>query len=224
MPCAWPWHRLFGSFPVRIGICREPPVSSSSALAASLDAMRLGGSNPGTARRHGSAVTRRVARRSPPHSSRRFPHQHAQICACARARSAASSAFACPSPATVRASYYGPGFNSRRTASGSIFRQGDFTAAHRSWRFGTKVRVTNLRNGRDVVVTIADRGPYVRGRQPGSLRRRGPGHRRDRRGLGPPRSDVRNRRTRSRASGSLRRVDRGQDLVERGAHAVGVGR
>ena len=38
------------------------------------------------------------------------------------------------------------------------------TAAHRSWRFGTKVRVTNLRNGRAVVVTITDRGPYVRGR------------------------------------------------------------
>ena len=77
---------------------------------------------------------------------------------------AASAACACPSPTTVRASYYGPGFNGRRTASGRIFRQGDLTAAHRSLRFGTKVRVTNLRNGRDVVVTITDRGPYVRGR------------------------------------------------------------
>ena len=76
----------------------------------------------------------------------------------------ASVACACPSPTTVRASYYGPGFTGRRTASGRVFRQGDFTAAHRSWRFGTKVRVTNLRNGRDVVVTITDRGPYVRGR------------------------------------------------------------
>ena len=77
---------------------------------------------------------------------------------------AASAACACPSSTTVRASYYGPGFNGRRTASGRIFRQGELTAAHRSWRFGTKVRVTNLRNGRDVVVTITDRGPYVRGR------------------------------------------------------------
>ena len=76
----------------------------------------------------------------------------------------ASVACACPSPTTVRASYYGPGFNGRRTASGRIFRQGELTAAHRSLRFGTKVRVTNLRNGRDVVVTITDRGPYVRGR------------------------------------------------------------
>ena len=77
---------------------------------------------------------------------------------------AASAACACPSPTTTRASYYGPGFHGRRTASGRIFDQGDLTAAHRSWGFGTKVRVTNLRNGRNVVVTITDRGPYVRGR------------------------------------------------------------
>jgi rare lipoprotein A len=71
---------------------------------------------------------------------------------------------ACPSTTTTRASYYGPGFHGRRTASGRIFNQGALTAAHRSWSFGTKVRVTNLRNGRNVVVTITDRGPFVRGR------------------------------------------------------------
>jgi len=76
----------------------------------------------------------------------------------------ASTALACPEPATTRASYYGPGFNGRRTASGRVFRQLELTAAHRTWSFGTQVRVTNLRNGRDVVVTITDRGPYVRGR------------------------------------------------------------
>lgn len=76
----------------------------------------------------------------------------------------ASGAHACPEPTTTRASYYDGGFNGRKTASGRVFRQGELTAAHRSWRFGTKVRVTNLRNGRDVVVTITDRGPYVRGR------------------------------------------------------------
>jgi rare lipoprotein A len=75
-----------------------------------------------------------------------------------------SIAYACPESATTRASYYGAGFNGRRTASGEVFRPSDLTAAHRSWRFGTKVRVTNLRNGRAVVVTITDRGPYVRGR------------------------------------------------------------
>src|SRR5262245_52213466 len=77
---------------------------------------------------------------------------------------AASAIAACPDETVTRASYYGPGFNGRRTASGNIFRQHELTAAHRSWRFGTKVRVTNLRNGRNVVVTINDRGPYVKGR------------------------------------------------------------
>jgi rare lipoprotein A len=75
-----------------------------------------------------------------------------------------SIAYACPDSATTRASYYGRGFNGRRTASGQVFRQYQYTAAHRTWRFGTEVRVTNLRNGRNVVVTITDRGPYVRGR------------------------------------------------------------
>src|SRR4029450_8986234 len=77
---------------------------------------------------------------------------------------AASAASACPYQTVTRASYYGPGFNGRRAASGDIFRQHELTAAHRTLRFGTKVRVTNLRNGRNVVVTITDRGPYVRGR------------------------------------------------------------
>ncbi|MFG1479528.1 septal ring lytic transglycosylase RlpA family protein [Xanthobacter sp. V4C-4] len=59
------------------------------------------------------------------------------------------------------ASYYWQG---QGTASGERFKPGDMTAAHRSLPFGTKVRVTNLRNGKSVVVRINDRGPYVRGR------------------------------------------------------------
>jgi rare lipoprotein A len=51
-----------------------------------------------------------------------------------------------------------------RTASGARLNPGAFTAAHRSLPFGSKVRVTNLKNGRSVVVTINDRGPFVRGR------------------------------------------------------------
>ncbi|MBL1210166.1 septal ring lytic transglycosylase RlpA family protein [Geminocystis sp. GBBB08] len=62
------------------------------------------------------------------------------------------------------ASWYGPGFHGRRTASGERYNQHDFTAAHRSLPFGTRVQVTNLRNGRSVVVRINDRGPHVRGR------------------------------------------------------------
>lgn len=53
---------------------------------------------------------------------------------------------------------YGP------TASGQKFNRGALTAAHKTLPFGTKVRVTNRRNGRSVVVTINDRGPFVRGR------------------------------------------------------------
>ncbi len=61
------------------------------------------------------------------------------------------------------ASYYGTELGSQ-TASGARFNPSAMTAAHRSLPFGTKVRVTNKRNGRSVVVTINDRGPFVRGR------------------------------------------------------------
>ena len=60
---------------------------------------------------------------------------------------------------TGKASYYG---GRGRTASGGHV--GAFTAAHRSLPFGTKLRVTNLHNRRSVVVTVNDRGPFVRGR------------------------------------------------------------
>tara|TARA_B100002051_G_scaffold121354_1_gene115556 strand:- start:312 stop:776 length:465 start_codon:yes stop_codon:yes gene_type:complete len=58
------------------------------------------------------------------------------------------------------ASWYGPGFYGRTTANGEHFRKGTLTAAHRTLPFGTKVRVTNLSNGRSVVVRINDRGPF----------------------------------------------------------------
>jgi len=59
-----------------------------------------------------------------------------------------------------QASWYGPGFYGNRTASGDLFRPGTLTAAHRTLPFGTKVRVTNLNNGRSAVVRINDRGPF----------------------------------------------------------------
>ena len=61
---------------------------------------------------------------------------------------------------TSYASYYHDKFNGKRTASGEVFNNSKFTAAHRTLRFGTKVKVTNLRNGESVVVTINDRGPF----------------------------------------------------------------
>jgi rare lipoprotein A len=63
-----------------------------------------------------------------------------------------------------RASWYGPGFHGRRTASGETFNTNDMTAAHRTLPFGTKVRVVNKKTGRSVVVRINDRGPYAHGR------------------------------------------------------------
>ncbi|MGC1219811.1 MAG: septal ring lytic transglycosylase RlpA family protein [Phormidesmis sp.] len=58
------------------------------------------------------------------------------------------------------ASWYGPGFNGRRTASGEVFNQNAITAAHRTLPFGTRVLVTNLNTGQQVTVRINDRGPY----------------------------------------------------------------
>lgn len=59
------------------------------------------------------------------------------------------------------ASWYGGKFHGRRTANGERFDMNEMTAAHRSLPFGTRVRVTNERNGRSVVVRINDRGPFV---------------------------------------------------------------
>lgn len=62
------------------------------------------------------------------------------------------------------ASWYGADFHGRQTASGEPFDMYAFTAAHRSHPFGTRVRVTDLASGRQVVVRINDRGPFARGR------------------------------------------------------------
>ena len=63
-----------------------------------------------------------------------------------------------------KASYYGARHHGHKTASGERFDQNALTAAHRSLPFGSRVRVTNLRNDKSVVVRINDRGPYARGR------------------------------------------------------------
>jgi rare lipoprotein A len=62
------------------------------------------------------------------------------------------------------ASWYGPGFNGKKTASGDLFDESKFTAAHKTIPLGSKARVTHLGNGRSVEVLINDRGPYAPGR------------------------------------------------------------
>src|SRR5271166_4984761 len=69
------------------------------------------------------------------------PHAHAEVASC-----------------------YGREHGQTRTAEGHLYDPSRLTAAHRALPFGTAIRVTNLRNGRSVIVRINDRGPFVRGR------------------------------------------------------------
>ena len=65
---------------------------------------------------------------------------------------------------TGRASWYGDVHQGKKTASGEIYDMHTLTAAHRTLPFGTRVRVTNIDNGRSVVVRVNDRGPFAHGR------------------------------------------------------------
>ena len=62
------------------------------------------------------------------------------------------------------ASWYGPGFHGRLTANGERFDMNELTAAHKTLPFGTRVLVHNPRTGKEVVVRINDRGPFIKGR------------------------------------------------------------
>ena len=65
----------------------------------------------------------------------------------------------------VEASYYSDKLNGRKTASGQVFSNKKYTAAHKKLKFGTKVKVTNLANNKSVIVTINDRGPHTKKRE-----------------------------------------------------------
>lgn len=91
---------------------------------------------------------------------------------------AAGFAVACTGPPAVQpmrsvdtgwieegeASWYGPGFHGKQTASGEVYDMDALTAAHRELPFGSHVKVVNLENGREVQVRINDRGPFAKGR------------------------------------------------------------
>jgi rare lipoprotein A len=62
------------------------------------------------------------------------------------------------------ASYYANSFAGKRTANGETFNPGNLTAAHRTARFGSHIRVTHMGNGKSVIVRVNDRGPFVRSR------------------------------------------------------------
>lgn len=65
---------------------------------------------------------------------------------------------------TGMASFYNDKFEGKTTASGEVFSQSKLTAAHKTLPFKTKIKVTNLANNRSVIVTVNDRGPFVKGR------------------------------------------------------------
>ena len=64
----------------------------------------------------------------------------------------------------MKASWYGPNFHGRQTANGEIYNQYELTAAHKSMKFGTLLRLTNPENNKSIIVRVNDRGPYVDGR------------------------------------------------------------
>lgn len=66
---------------------------------------------------------------------------------------------------SVHASYYADKFNGKRTASGIRFSNSDYTAAHKKFPFGTKLKITNEVNGKSIYVEVTDRGPFVRSRE-----------------------------------------------------------
>jgi rare lipoprotein A len=63
------------------------------------------------------------------------------------------------------ASYYHNRFNGHKTASGEVFSNNKLTAAHRTYPFGTYLKVTNVANGKSVVVKVNDRGPFTKGKE-----------------------------------------------------------
>ena len=67
---------------------------------------------------------------------------------------------------TGKASYYAKKFSGRKTASGERLHHDSLTCAHRTYPFGTQLKVTNPANGKTVIVRVTDRGPYVKGRNP----------------------------------------------------------
>lgn len=86
------------------------------------------------------------------------------MAACTSQRPPGESAIGPYKPQVGVASWYGPGLQGARTASGEKFDQDQLTAAHPSWPLQSLAQVTNLENGRQVVVRVNDRGPFAKDR------------------------------------------------------------
>ena len=116
-----------------------------------------------------AATSRRAAKRSAtrrtaasrPATRRRQATRRQQAQVPVKRRATTSASLSSGGGSHGIASYY---WQPQRVASGGMFNPNALTAAHRTLPFGTKVRVTNKRNGKSVVVTINDRGPFIKGR------------------------------------------------------------
>lgn len=64
-----------------------------------------------------------------------------------------------------KASWYADQFHGKKTASGEEYDMNDYTAAHKTLPFGTKVKITNKKNGKSVIIEVNDRGPFVKTRE-----------------------------------------------------------
>ncbi len=109
-----------------------------------------------------------VAHQAPPPISRRNPPQPSSDSSAAAPRASAPSIDNTSGPPiyteTGLASWYGPNYNRRAAADGTVYDQDGMTAAHRTLPMGSTVRVTNLATGQQVYVRITDRGPFAPGR------------------------------------------------------------
>jgi len=65
----------------------------------------------------------------------------------------------------MRASWYGPRFHGKHTANGEVYDEQAYTAAHRTFKFGTLLRLKNAKNGKSIIVRVNDRGPFKSKRQ-----------------------------------------------------------
>ena len=146
----------------RSSLARPGRIALAAAAAAALAAVPLGAALAESAT--GDAVETAAAVES-------VPMVEPLTAPTAAAPAPAPEAAPLPAPAPVTrtlgsgmASYYGAELHGRRTASGERFDMHEFTAAHRTLPFGTRVVVTNPSNGRSVTVRINDRGPFHGGR------------------------------------------------------------
>jgi rare lipoprotein A len=111
-----------------------------------------------------SCHTQKVAQQRTTHKGSRITIKNAKNTSqSTKPTTIATKASTSDSPSRISgiASYYHNKFNGRKTASGEVFNNNKLTAAHRTYPFGTLLKVTNIANGKSVIVKVNDRGPFT---------------------------------------------------------------